>query len=334
MSRALVRLAAEIGAISRTQRMILMSFALACTTGACAYVARASIGENLHGDYISRSAPHGHVLLVPELQGGSAGWCVATAAENTSGCGGVQTSTGPVFAEAGCNSGEGKTDVYALTTSKVRAVSVDDGSSIPTSTNVTLPDGLRSVAVEIRGQKGQAPPDIRDGPCPRLTPLNANLRPIQQPSKRGTPLDIKLPGTLRWERPTPPPHGVCQLRATHLPPETSAHWGSVATAIRPSSGLIGRALLSCIDIDYFYLEEHSLDSAVLLDAEHPGATPPSIPGMKPLAGHPGIFLAPGAEGERVARRIPGAWLVVEENDEIGLRVPLALLGALRARVDL
>lgn len=205
--------------------------------------------------------------------------------------------------------------MYALTTSRVRAVSFDGGAPIPTSTNATLPDGLRSVAVEIRDQEGRAPPNIQ-GVCPRVTPLNAKLEPIRHRGKPGTPLDFKLPGTLHWERPKRPAHGACQLRATHLPPETSARWGSVATLIRPYRGLIGRALLSCVDIDYFYLEEHALDSAVLLDAAHPGATPPPLPGMKPLPGHPGIFQAPGSEGERVARRIPGVWLVVEENDEI------------------
>jgi hypothetical protein len=54
--------------------------------------------------------------------------------------------------------------------------------------------------------------------------------------------------------------------------------------------------------------------------------------MKPLAGHLGIFEAPGDGNEMAARRIPGAWLVVEENDGIGLRVPLALLEHLRASV--
>lgn len=56
--------------------------------------------------------------------------------------------------------------------------------------------------------------------------------------------------------------------------------------------------------------------------------------MKPLAGHSGIFEAPGDGNEMAARRIPGAWLVAEENDDIGLQVPLALLEHLRAKVHL
>jgi hypothetical protein len=83
-----------------------------------------------------------------------------------------------------------------------------------------------------------------------------------------------------------------------------------------------------------YNEEHHLTAAVLLDASHPGATPSPLPGVQPLAGHPGIFEAPGAEGELAARRIPGAWLVVEEEDRIGLRVPVELLEDLHATVRL
>jgi hypothetical protein len=89
--------------------------------------------------------------------------------------------------------------------------------------------------------------------------------------------------------------------------------------------------MSCVDITYFYLGEHALTAAVLLNASHPGTTPPSLPDMKPLAGHPGIFEAPDSQ-EMAARRIPGAWLVVEENDGIGLRVPAELLKSLRATI--
>jgi hypothetical protein len=53
-----------------------------------------------------------------------------------------------------------------------------------------------------------------------------------------------------------------------------------------------------------------------------------------VAGHPGIFEAPRAEGEIAARRIPGAWIVVEEEDHIGLHVPVELLEHLRATIQL
>jgi hypothetical protein len=295
--------------------------------------------------YVSRPVPNSHVLLAPELRGGTAGWCLATgyqtATESSGGCGELTpTSTGPIFPEEGCDESETGIHVYALTTSEVAAVSVYGGMPIPTTTNSALPDGLRAAAVEVLRHNGHPSIGLH---CPRMTPLDADGKPIGDPGKRAARLRFakRLSGTKRWDRGVPgehpgwnarrPAHGACELRATQLPRETSARWGNVATVIRPEKGLVGQALLSCVDITYFYLGEHALDAAVLLDASHPGATPPPLPGMKPLAGHPGIFEAPD---KRVARRIQGAWLVVTESDKIGLHVPLELLKDLRATVHL
>jgi hypothetical protein len=56
--------------------------------------------------------------------------------------------------------------------------------------------------------------------------------------------------------------------------------------------------------------------------------------MKTLAGHPGVFEAQSSEGRMVARRIPGAWLVVTEETTSGLAVPVELLEHLRATIHL
>jgi hypothetical protein len=117
-----------------------------------------------------------------------------------------------------------------------------------------------------------------------------------------------------------------------LPPETYVYEGEVATRIRSYPQLIGHPLLACASITYINHEENHLQAALLLNAVHPGAKPPDLPEMEPLAGHPGLFEAPGSGGEIVARRIPGAWLVVQEVDEIGLTVPLEILKHLHARV--
>lgn len=306
----------------------------------------ASCSATAAGPYVSRLVPNSHVLLVPELRGGQAGWCLATsyrtATEGGSGCGGVTTtSTGPIIAEQGCDESETAMHLYGLTTSEVAAVSVYGGTPIPTTTNATLPDGLRAAAVEVLRHNEH--PSI--GHCPRMTPLDADGKPIRDTGKRAARLRFakRLPGTKEWDRGVPgqhpgwnarrPAHGACELSATQLPRETSARWGSVATVIRPETGLVGHALMSCVDTTYFYLEEHALTAAVLLNASHPGATPPPLPGMKPLVGHPGIFAAPDSQ-EMAARRIPGAWLVVQENDGIGLRVPVELLESLRATIRL
>lgn len=231
----------------------------------------------------------------------------------------------------GCEEDETRIDTYALTTSEVAAVSVAGGMPIPTTTNSTLPDGLRAAAVEVLRHNGR--PSI-ERHCPRLTPLDAHGKPIGRKGKPGQPQTFRLPGTRKWEAPARPPSGVCELTHTQLPRETVAYEGDVATRIRPYHGLLGRALLSCADTVFISHEEHHLTSAVLLSASHSGITPPPLPGMKPLGGHPGVFAAPGWEGETAARRIPGAWLVVEEEDDIGLKVPVELLESLRATIRL
>jgi hypothetical protein len=314
----------------------------AAATLVCATAVSGCSHSDAHSAYVSRPAPNGHVLLVPELRGGWAGWCVTTgyrtATEGSSGCGeATTTSTGPIFDEAGCTESETAIRVYALTTSEVAAVSVYGGPPIPTTTNSTLPDGLRAAAVEVIRHNGH--PSIEGGGalCPRLTPLDARGRPVRRTGRPGRPQAVGLPGTLHWEEPTRPSKGDCMLTVTRLPREAMAVEGNVATRIRqirPYRGLLGRAFLSCVDTIYTYHKEHHLTAAVLLDAPHPGAAPPPLPAMKPLAGHPGIFDAPGSEGEIAARRIPGAWLVVEEKDRIGLRVPVELLEDLRATMYL
>ncbi len=284
--------------------------------------------------YVSRPVPNSHVLLVPELQGGWAGWCLATSyrAGTRSGgtCGAVmRTSRGPIFANGGCEQDEMRIDVYALVTSKVAAVSVAGGAPVLTRTNSTLPDGLRTAAVEVLRRDGR--PNISRG-CPRITPLDAYGRPIDVRGKPGRPQAFKLPGAREWEAPVRPPAGACKFIAATLPGDLTAYEGAVTTRIRPYRGL-GRALVSCVDTVYVHHGEDQFTAAVLLNASRPGETPPPLPGMKPLAGRRGIFEAPGCDNERAARRVPGAWLVVEEAGG-GLRVPVEILEHLRATIHL
>jgi hypothetical protein len=320
-----------------------MNFLGGVTTAlVCAIGVSGCSHSDAHSAYVSRPAPNGHVLLVPELQGGWAGWCVATgyriATKGSSGCGeATTTSTGPIFDEAGCEESETAIQIYALTTSEVAAVSVYGGPPIPTTTNSTLPGGMRAAAVEVIRHDGK--PNIKGGGalCPRLTPLDAQGRPARGTGGRSKPQVVGLPGNLHWEEPARPSKGDCGLTVTRLPGQTVAVEGNVATRIgqrRSYRGLLGRAFLSCMDTIYVYHKEHHLTAAVLLNESHPGATPPPLPAVKPLAGHPGIFEAPGAEGELAARRVPGAWLVVEEEDRIGLRVPIELLEDLHATIRL
>ncbi len=292
------------------------------------------LDEPIHRAVVSRPVPNGYVYVVPELEGGWAGWSMEAGyrTKTEGGSGGAplgRTSTGPIFAEQGCEQNERSIDVFALTTHEVAAVSVAGGRPIATTTNSTLPDGLRAAAVEVLRRNGQ-PSILRN--CPRITPFDVHGKPIDRKGKPGSPQAFKLRGTRQWEAPAHPPRGVCELAAAQLPQEIVASKGGVATQVRPHRGLFGQALLSCVGTVYVYEEQHHLTAAVLLDAERPGARPPALAGMKPVPGRRGIFESPGAEGKRVERRIPGAWLVVEEEDEIGLRVPVELLESLYATV--
>ncbi len=240
-------------------RMMLVVVAFACLVGASSCSSDTSASQaQPPGVYVSRPVPNSHVLLVPELQGGMAGWCLATGYEtSTESSGGCEeltkTSTGPIVAGEGCEESEAGILLYGLTTSEVAAVSVDGGRPIPTTTNATLPDGLRAVAVEVLRHNGH--PSI--GPhCLRMTPLDANGRPIRDTGKRAARLRFasRFPGTKEWDRGVPgedpgwnarpQAHGACELRATQLPRETSARWGSVATVIRPEKGLRTRTRAS------------------------------------------------------------------------------------------
>src|ERR1700691_5456825 len=295
--------------------------------------------------YFSRRALDGRVSLTPSLLGGTAGWCMTLFSRghkrggrsSGDGCEEVPvTSAGPVFAQT-CTTSRALTTAYLLTRSDVAAVVVDGGSAVPTTGGASLAEGLRSAVVEVLGPGPVSPFQkrlaISKHLCSAVTALNNVGQPIRQAVGHGKPLMVNLPSK-RWEPPALAPHGVCGFRAERLPAETIALEGSVETEIRAIQGLIGEAFLSCADTTYLYQKEHDLTAAVLLDASHPGVTPPLLVDMKPLQGHSGIFEAPGSNGVIVARRIPGAWLVVEEEEEVGRRVPLELLEHLRATVDL
>lgn len=329
-------------------RLAAVVTALACTVvmSACSRAGGAASDAAIPHTVVSRSMPSVRVGLTPAL-GGYAGWCIAMTTTTTSRkhsgdvCSGAKTSTGPIFVVT-CSGGERVSALKAhvvtayvivLTRGDVAAVTVAGGKPIPTEANSTLPAGLRAAAIELPGYK-IIPKSFTVGypwlPCPRVTPLDANDKPIDRKGGSGSWLQVPLPRR-EWRPPERPPSGVCQLAATRLPRETLAIEGTVATRVKPFPELVGQAFISCASTTYFYQDNHDIPATVLLDAAHPGVVPPGLPGMKPLAGHPGIFETPP---DRFARRIRGAWLVVEEEDNIGPRVPVELLEHLRATVHL
>jgi hypothetical protein len=272
----------------------------------------------------------GQVMLVPQITAGWAGWCMAVASGGSDGCVTYPAMSGPVVSES-WSAGGSVTIGAALTTGEVAAVSVDGGRPVRTrlASAVAGALGLRSVIVEIHSKKLEAEDNKS---YPHFTPLGAKGVVIQRPAEQGIPLGVELP-VHRWRQPEHAPPGICELRVTEWP-GVSARWGGVVTAIgRSYSGPLGRPFLSCASTEYFR-EEQPAEAGVLLDGSRPGAPPPPLPAMRAVAGHPGIFEAGGrtGEGQMLGRRIPHAWLVVEEGGSTRAQ-RLALLEHLRATVN-
>jgi hypothetical protein len=312
-------------------RVVVALGLLVCAiiASACSSSSRASTSPAAVG-YKSITINPAPIRLVPETEAGIAGWCVAK--PNGATCQEGRPRE-PIIAGSWSSSNPPPvTEGYALTLSQVAAVSVNGGPRIPTRHEAALPDGLRVVAVTIHGVK---PPRLSGASKRRrfdlrFTARNVKGEPIVElatphPRLVATPLP-----TLSLQDPANPTSGVCRIETATSLAGLVAEGGSVLTQVRPNRGLLGEAFLSCASTGYS-LEGWSPVAAILLSASQPGSTPPSLPAMQRLPGHPGIFEAPGSNGEMVARRISGAWLVVERAP---LQQRLTLLEHLRATLDL
>ena len=263
--------------------------------------------------------------ISPALEGGFYGWAVVES--DGGGCCTLpsESSSGAAIgAIAGWTGDKHEEAATALLSDRVTDV-VFDGQPARVVTLARLPYGMRMVKLAFPRQAHHL---FGEG-APAGLALGADARPIGylHPSEGSVLSPVRW-----WQKPQPLPAGPCQLRAhgiTGLEPE----WGHVAVAIRPYPGrIMGRAFFSCIDSEY-YLHGWPLETAILLDAQHPGRTPAAIPGMHPLPGAPGTFAAPGDwHGELVATRRGGAWLVVAGGSGTAQR--LDVLGHLTASVSL
>jgi hypothetical protein len=253
----------------------------------------------------------GGARLVPALEGGSYGWNVFRG-------GGSSCCTTPVRGNplVGGMTIEGNANAsYEVLTflsgPEVAAVMVYGGHRVPVSTLPGhLPFHLRLLQAKIPKKPGvtavtPAATPAAPGVTPTLTPLDSRGHVIP------TIAEVSRRSTIRWwERPGTPTGGACQLRARGLSALTP-EWGHVAGAILPYPGrVIGRAFFSCVDTEY-YLHGWPLDTAILLDAAHPGAPPAAIPGLRAMATESGYFDGPGDfHGDLTATRVGNAWLVV------------------------
>jgi len=221
-----------------------------------------------------------------------------------------------------------------LTAASVASVSIDGGPQIPTSPVAGLPFEMRSVLYDI---PGVSPSELRRGAFSvRVRAFDANGQPVVYAPASAQPKPEPKPvlETRAWQLPAPAALGVCDMwpdRSKGVSGMTERA-GTVVSNLRPATGLVGQPLISCANTEFTHLQEWSLESFMLLDLEHPGASPAAIPGMTPLAGRPGVYQSLLRGEALVARRVPGAWLLVKGGPDLHER--LRLLTHLRGAVHL
>jgi hypothetical protein len=312
--------------------LVFVVLIVACVFGvtACSSSGHSSASPAAVG-YKSITVNHTPIRLVPDTQAGIAGWCVTGL--NGAICEEGSPHESVITESWGSSNQPPITEGYALTLSKVATVSVNGGPRIPTRHEAALPGGLRAVAVTIHGVQ---PPRFsgvtkRRRFDPRFTPLNVKGESIMELTTRHLALVAAPLPTLSLRDPANSAIGVCRIATVAPLVGLVVEGGSVLPQVRSNRGLLGEAFLSCASTGYS-ADGWSLLAAILLSAAQPGATPPSLPGMERLPGHPEIFEAPGSNGGMVARRVPGAWLVVERGSGNAQR--LRVLEHLRAVVHL
>jgi hypothetical protein len=278
------------------------------------------------------------------------------------GGGGYPTRTNPIFGgggvapwnwPAGCQ-GKDEAVTFVVTGPQVAAVRIG-ARTIRTFTSSQLPAGDR-VAVFFRPADS---PFAVIGWRPGL-PINARVRTLQ-PCQRARsawiattavlPLDwsgrvlataARVPdygfatGWSFWQAPSavtphihePPYHGrtrprpgICELSQYGFPGLTP-EWGSTITRLPTVKDHLGELFVSCVSTEY-YVRGWPMTAAVLLDAGHPGGELGSIPGARPVPGHPSMVDFAGASLS--ARRVGNAWLVLQGGSGTAQR-----LRALRA----
>jgi hypothetical protein len=287
--------------------------------------------------------------MSPYLNAGQSGWCagVITTEQRrfrgwSEGCGG--TPGAPIVAESFVAAeAHNATLNWAITTSSVAAVRFG-GEVVRTRPDPRLPAGFRA-AVEIVAP-GHTPSNGTQREVMRLHRRHGGVLVITKPravealDARGAvihydkvlhsatpqlprhgPAHLDLRTTVYWAPPHAPPNRPCAIHSRALR-GPQPQWGNVAIRINPVRGVPGSAFISCADSE-FYWRHWPLEAAVLLNAAHPGNQPASFPQLRPVPGHAGVFDAPGGvQGHLTARRMNGAWLVVQGGEDLTQRLAL------------
>jgi hypothetical protein len=276
-----------------------------------------------------------HVTLFPPLYAGYGGWCLTLESAPATECPTFNLPprsgpfAGPIVAEVwdggGGYYGAGAyyDEVQVLTASDVSAVSLEGRSPIATQGDPALPDHMRTASIKLLVAKhGQLP---RPFPHVPVTALDGQGHVIAATRAPGPPLESRTPvRSLHGSKPRA--RGACTIEGKNIP-GLILREGRVVLAVEPHPDVRGREFVDCASNAYL-LDGWVIEAHLLLDAAHPGSTPAMLPGMSGLAGHHAVFARNGAASDLIARRIPGAWLVVTKGKDEGQR--LRLLEGIRA----
>jgi len=292
----------------------------------------ASTGAPEHGQSDAPPPPArpAKLRVAPALEAGALGWEYI---ETEAGGGGGGSCCGPLTHPAQLlgTSGRGSSPwstATVLTAPAVAAVSVEGRAPVPTRSG-GLPYGLRYATVPVK--RLRVTPVAFDARGQRIT--TAGFEP--------TPKRHEFEGPYAphaWTAPSTPPAAPCELSASGLP-GLSPVGGDVVLRVKGYRMFETRAFQSCADT-YYTFGSSTLEAGVLLDAEHPGATPASLPSITPAPGAAGVLDAPGGimrgghsgSNNLTAERLPGGWLVVTGGS--GAPQQLQLLRHLHATIHL
>lgn len=268
----------------------------------------------------------GQIALVPAHNAGVGGWCLvelrrrAGAVGEEGGDCSAAKPEGAVLAEVGGGfavqrgGGPWVKTVIAVVSARVAAVSFAGYRRIATHASALLPDHLRGATVEL-----QDTASVPHFPRGRLIAWTKGGRLVRRAAASGSPLAFSVP-VLSWSNGAPARQGICGITA-HGVAGLKLVSGGVVQKIPRHSDVRGREFVNCAHSYYLLGNKWPLEAYMLLDAARPGTAPAPLPGMQPLREYHGVFIGPDGD-EELARRIPGAWLVVAEGRDTSQRLTL------------